>query len=103
MIGYFRTIKDAFSWQKKLGIKQLLLFTLYSVLAYIFLVGFYLVGTSLAIGIYTPLMDSLTADSISEITAKVLMTLKVILAIPLILHIIKTLVRGITAVSNRLS
>lgn len=65
MNGYFRTIKDAFSWRKKLDIKQLLLFALYSVLAYIFLVGLYLVGTSLAIGLYTPLMDSLTADSLN--------------------------------------
>ncbi|EKM0665575.1 hypothetical protein RBA25_000933 [Cronobacter turicensis] len=100
MLGYFRTIKEAFSWQKKLGIKQLMLFVLYSVFAYIFLVGLYLVGASLAIGIYTPLMDSLTADSLNEITAKVLLTFKVILAIPLILHIVKTLVRAITAASQ---
>ncbi|EOI3556555.1 hypothetical protein [Cronobacter dublinensis] len=100
MIGYFRAIKDAFSWQKKLDIKQLLLFALYSVLAYIFLVGLYLVGASLAIGLYTPLMDSLTADSLNEITAIVLLAFKVILAIPLIMHVIKTLVRGITAATQ---
>ncbi|ELY2738298.1 hypothetical protein SMC30_003313 [Cronobacter dublinensis] len=100
MIGYFRMIKDAFSWQKKLDIKQLLLFALYSVLAYIFLVGLYLVGASLAIGLYTPLMDSLTADSLNEITASVLLAFKAILAIPLIIHVIKTLVRGITAATQ---
>ncbi|EOV9616205.1 hypothetical protein ACN5LY_000755 [Cronobacter dublinensis] len=100
MIGYFRAIKDAFSWQKKLDIKQLLLFALYSVLAYIFLVGLYLIGASLAIGLYTPLMDSLTADSLNEITAIVLLAFKVILAIPLIMHVIKTLVRGITAATQ---
>lgn len=97
MLGYFRTLKDAFNWQRKLGLKQLMLFALHNVLAYIFLVGLYLVGFSLATALYTPLMDSLTADSIGEITASVLLALKIILSIPVILHVIKSIVRGITA------
>lgn len=97
MRDYFRTIKDAFSWQKKLSLKQLALFALKSVLAYIFLIGLYLVGFSAVIAVYTPLRDSLTVDDIYEMTANVLPALKVILSIPVILHIIKTMVRGITA------
>lgn len=97
MLGYFRTLKDAFNWKRKLGLKQLMLFVLHNVLAYIFLVGLYLVGSSLVIALYTPLMDSLTADSIGEITASVLLALKIILSIPVILHVIKSIVRGITA------
>lgn len=97
MRDYFRTIKDAFSWQKKLSLKQLALFALKSVLAYIFLIGLYLAGFSAVIAVYTPLRDSLTVDDIYEMTANVLPALKVILSIPVILHIIKTMVRGITA------
>jgi hypothetical protein len=97
MLGYFRTLKDAFNWQRKLGLKQLMLFALHNVLAYIFLVGLYLVGFSLVAALYTPLTDSLTVDSIGEITASVLLALKIILSIPLILHVIKSIVRGITA------
>ena len=97
MLGYFRTLKDAFNWQRKLGLKQLMLFALYNVLAYIFLVGLYLVGFSLAAALYAPLRDSLTIDSIGEITANVLLALKILLSIPVILHVIKSIVRGITA------
>lgn len=98
MLGYFRTLKDAFNWKRKLGLKQLMLFALQNVLAYIFLVGLYLVGFSLAAALYTPLTDSLTADLIGEITAGVLLALKIILSIPLILHVIKSIVRGIATV-----
>lgn len=74
-----------------------MLFALHNVLAYIFLVGLYLFGFSLAAALYTPLMDSLAADSIDEITASALMALKIMLSIPVILHVIRSIVRGIKA------
>lgn len=95
MLDYFRTLKDAFYWQKKLGLKAWLMFGLKSVLAYIFLVGLYLVGFRILM--YTPVIDYMTGDIIYGITANVLLALRIILSIPVILHGIKTAVRGITA------
>ncbi|VEB98952.1 Uncharacterised protein [Cedecea lapagei] len=94
MLDYFRTIKDAFYWQKKLGLKPLVMFILNNVFAYIFLVGLYLVVFRMLV--YTPLVDYVTVDIISEITANVLNTLQIILCVPVILHVIKTTFRGIT-------
>ena len=98
MSDYFRTLKAAFSWQKMLGLKQLTFFVLKSVLAYIFLVGLYLVGFRLVM--LTPLMDSMTVDNVYDITAGTLRALGIALSIPAILHVIKTLVRGITVSSK---
>ncbi len=95
MLNYFRTFKDAFDWQKKLGLKPLAMFVLQSVLAYIFLAGLYLVGFRVVM--FTPFMDYMTVDAVYEITANVLIALRIILSIPVILHVIKTTVRGITA------
>ena len=95
MLNYFRTLRDAFDWNKKLALKPLALFVLKSVLAYILLVGLYLVGFRVVM--YTPLMEYMTVDIIYEITASVLLAFRITLSIPVILHVIKTMVRGITA------
>lgn len=95
MLGYFLTLKDAFNWHKKLSLKQLVIFAFMSVFAYIFLVGLYFFGFMAAM--HTPLMDYLTVDAVYEITASVLLALRVILSIPLILHVLKSIVGGIAA------
>ncbi|AMO49054.1 Hypothetical protein AKI40_2660 [Enterobacter sp. FY-07] len=94
MLSYFRTLKDAFDWKQNLGLKPLAMFVLKSVLAYIFLVGLYLVGFRVVM--YTPFMDYMTVDTVCEITANVLIALRIILSIPVILHVIKATARGIT-------
>ncbi|SMG30231.1 hypothetical protein SAMN03159353_1006201 [Cedecea sp. NFIX57] len=98
MLNYFRTMKDAFYWQKKLGLKPLMVFILKSVLAYIFLVGLYLVVFRILM--YTPFIDYMTVDIIYEITINMLIAFRIILSVPVILHVIKTTVRGITAATH---
>ncbi|MBS1207520.1 MAG: hypothetical protein H6R25_4419 [Proteobacteria bacterium] len=88
MFDYFRTFKEAFGWQRKLGLRALLIFIGKSFLAYVFLVGFYLVGLRLVL--LTPVMDYLTTDKVVETTLDTMLGFRLVVLIPVVMHVVKT-------------
>ncbi|SUB82890.1 Uncharacterised protein [Pragia fontium] len=95
MLDYFSTVKEAFNWRCKLGLKPLLIFMFKSVLAYIFLVGFYIVGFQILVR--TPLMHYMSVENILNITKYTTLVIIIVVSVPVGLHILKFLIGCITS------
>lgn len=87
---YFTHWRNTLRWGYRLSIKQLLAFIGYSVVAYIFLLGFWLALAQVIA--FTPLMEYLTADIVTNSSIWVTCFAQALVGIPLILHAIKTVI-----------
>lgn len=87
---YFTHWRNTLRWGYRLSIKQLLAFIGYSVVAYIFLLGFWLALAQVIA--FTPLMEYLTADIVTNSSIWVTYFAQALVGIPLILHAIKTVI-----------
>ncbi|MCL7707549.1 hypothetical protein M8368_29725, partial [Enterobacter kobei] len=79
---YFTHWRNTLRWGYRLSIKQLLAFIGYSVVAYIFLLGFWLALAQVIA--FTPLMEYLTADIVTNSSIWVTCFAQALVGIPLI-------------------
>ncbi|EOC0143394.1 hypothetical protein ACI0YY_000588 [Cronobacter sakazakii] len=87
---YFTYWRNTLRWGYRLSIKQLLAFMGYSVIAYSFLLGFWL--ALFQVVAFTPLMEYLTADRVINSSIWVTRVAQALVGIPVMLHAVKTVI-----------
>ncbi|EKK3975376.1 hypothetical protein ACN1T9_000505 [Cronobacter sakazakii] len=87
---YFTYWRNTLRWGYRLSIKQLLAFVGYSVIAYSFLLGFWL--ALFQVVAFTPLMEYLTADRVINSSIWVTRVAQALVGIPVMLHAVKTVI-----------